>query len=97
AAAFLSANPRFAISALKRFTPVDFVSRVDAAGIAWHEKTLGQLFCDGSAQQIIGMLLHALSDAGVVLATGTSVEGIEKTGAGFALALSSGPVTCASL
>lgn len=97
AAAFLSANPRFAISALKRFTPADFIARVDAAGIAWHEKTLGQLFCDGSAQQIIDMLLRALSDAGVVLVTGTSVNAVEKTETGFALALSSGPVTCASL
>ncbi|MCY4180215.1 MAG: FAD-dependent oxidoreductase, partial [Litoreibacter sp.] len=43
---FLSQNPRFALSALKRYTQWDFIARVDAAGIAWHEKTLGQLFCD---------------------------------------------------
>ncbi len=45
---FLSANPHFAKSALSRFTPADFIALVDRHGIAWHEKTLGQLFCDGS-------------------------------------------------
>jgi len=54
---FLSANPHFARSALQRYTPTDFVELVDAHGIAWHEKTLGQLFCDGSARQIVAMLL----------------------------------------
>ena len=54
---FLSKNPRFALSALRRYTPRDFVARVDAAGIAWHEKTLGQLFCDDSARQIVEMLM----------------------------------------
>ena len=49
---FLSQNPRFALSALKRFTQWDFIARMDQAGIAWHEKTLGQLFCDGSATQV---------------------------------------------
>ncbi len=53
---FLSANPHFAKSALSRFTPQDFIARVDAAAIAWHEKTLGQLFCDGSARQIVTLL-----------------------------------------
>ena len=54
---FLSQNPRFCVSALKRYTQRDVIARVEAAGIAWHEKTLGQLFCDGSSQQIIDMLL----------------------------------------
>ena len=54
---FLSANPHFAKSALGRYTPADFIAMVDAHGIAWHEKTLGQLFCDGSARQIVAMLL----------------------------------------
>lgn len=53
---FLSANPHFAKSALSRFTPQDFIALVDAHGIAWHEKTLGQLFCDGSAKAIVAML-----------------------------------------
>ena len=64
-ARFLSANPRFALSALRRFTPQDFIARVDAAGIAWHEKTLGQLFCDGSARQIVDLFLDGMAQAGV--------------------------------
>ena len=54
---YLSANPHFAKSALGRFEPEDFIAMVDAAGIAWHEKTLGQLFCDGSARQIVALLM----------------------------------------
>lgn len=64
---FLSQNPRFALSALKRFTQWDFIARVDAAGIAWHEKTLGQLFCDGSAMQIVEMLRRDMARGGVTL------------------------------
>jgi predicted flavoprotein YhiN len=54
---YLSENPHFARSALSRYTPADFLALVEAHGIAWHEKTLGQLFCDGSARQIVDMLL----------------------------------------
>lgn len=54
---YLSANPHFAKSALARYTPADFIALVERHGIAWHEKTLGQLFCDGSAKQIVAMLL----------------------------------------
>ena len=54
---FLSANPHFAKSALGRYTPADFLELVERHGIAWHEKTLGQLFCDGSARQIVEMLV----------------------------------------
>ena len=53
---YLSANPHFAKSALSRYTPRDFIALVEAHGIAWHEKTLGQLFCDGSSKQIVAML-----------------------------------------
>src|SRR5499427_9632828 len=55
--AFLSANPHFCKSALARYTQHDFIALVEKHRIAWHEKTLGQLFCDGSARQIVGMLL----------------------------------------
>ncbi|MEO0056727.1 MAG: hypothetical protein RIT17_163 [Pseudomonadota bacterium] len=55
---YLSANPHFAKSALARYSPADFIALVDRYGIAWHEKTLGQLFCDGSAKQIVAMLLE---------------------------------------
>ena len=61
---FLSKNPRFALSALKRYTQWDFIARMDAAGIAWHEKTLGQLFCDGSAKEVVALLTGDLAAAG---------------------------------
>src|SRR5579863_676512 len=55
---FISANPHFARSALARYTPADFIALVEGHGIAYHEKTLGQLFCDGAAEQITAMLLR---------------------------------------
>ena len=71
---FLSQNPRFALSALRRFTQHDFIARVSAAGIAWHEKTLGQLFCDGSARQIVDLLVRDFTDAGGTLRLGVSIS-----------------------
>ena len=62
---YLSANPHFVKSALSRYTPQDFLELVERYGIAWHEKTLGQLFCDGSARQIVDMLLQECADGGV--------------------------------
>ena len=62
---YLSANPHFAKSALGRYTAADFIALVDRYGIAWHEKTLGQLFCDGSARQIVDMLLEECAKGGV--------------------------------
>ncbi len=62
---FLSANPHFAKSALSRYTQHDFIALVDKHGITWHEKTLGQLFCDGSARQIVAMLLAECAAVGV--------------------------------
>ena len=89
---FLGENPRFATSALKRFTQHDFIRRVDRAGIAWHEKTLGQLFCDDSAKQIIRMLTDDMRAAGAVLSLGISVERLTRSGDGFEAALSNGSV-----
>ncbi|MFD1911989.1 NAD(P)/FAD-dependent oxidoreductase [Halodurantibacterium flavum] len=77
---FLSQNPRFALSALRRYTQHDFIARVNAAGIAWHEKTLGQLFCDGSARQIVDMLLRDLAAAGGVLRLGVAPREIGHDG-----------------
>ena len=95
---FLGENPRFAASALGRYTQGDFVKRVDQAGIAWHEKTLGQLFCDDSAKQIIRMLTDDMRAAGVVLSLGVGVEGVERRGEGFEVALTDGSVVrCGSL
>ena len=70
---FLSANPHFAVSALARYTPADFLALVERHRIAWHEKTLGQLFCDGSARQIVAMLLDECDKGGVELALGHPV------------------------
>lgn len=77
---YLSANPHFAKSALARFKPADFIAMVDAHGIAWHEKTLGQLFCDGSAKDIIGLFLKELAAAGARLHLKQSVVSVERNG-----------------
>ena len=96
--AFLSQNPRFCISALKRYTAKDFIAAVDARGIAWHEKTLGQLFCDSSAKQIIEMLTDDMSQAGVELRLETGIDRVERVGEGYEVALTTGSrVACASL
>ena len=94
---FLSANPKFALSALRRYRPRDFIALVERYGIAYHEKTLGQLFCDGSAMQIITMLLTEMKAAGVQLRLLTGVEKVARTDAGFEVSLSSGDVRCHSL
>ena len=73
---FLSQNPRFCISALKRYSQHDFIKLVEKHNISYHEKTLGQLFCDHSAQDIIAMLLKEMDDAGVELKLKTSVKRI---------------------
>ncbi|KAA2316374.1 NAD(P)/FAD-dependent oxidoreductase [Pseudooceanicola sediminis] len=93
AANYLSANPHFAKSALARYTPWDFVSLVSEHGIAWHEKTLGQLFCDGSAQQIVDMLTGLVARAGADLRLQTSASGVERVAGGFALSLTRGDRT----
>jgi len=75
---FLSANPHFAKSALARYTPADFIRLVERHGIAYHEKTLGQLFCDGSAQQIVDMLMNECTDAGVRVIPSTVVNEVRR-------------------
>jgi predicted Rossmann fold flavoprotein len=87
---FLGENPRFATSALRRFTQHDFIKRVDRAGIAWHEKTLGQLFCDDSAKQIIQMLTDDMAAAGVVLRLKTGVDRLDRVDQGWSVGLSDG-------
>ncbi|MDB5451324.1 MAG: aminoacetone oxidase family FAD-binding enzyme [Phenylobacterium sp.] len=94
---FISANPRFCISALRRYRPADFIALVDRHRIAWHEKTLGQLFCDDSARQIIDMLLAEMRAHGVQLRLQTTVDGVEKTDAGFRLSMGGPQVSCAAL
>ncbi len=94
---FLSNNPHFCVSALKRFTQHDFIARVNARGIAWHEKTLGQLFCDGSAKEIIDMLLDDLKAAGGELMLEVEPSAIAKTGDAFRVETSAGAIDCSSL
>ena len=95
---FLGENPRFALSALRRFTQHDFIKMVDRHGIAWHEKTLGQLFCDDSAKQIIRMLTDEMKAAGVTLSLGVGVKTVERAGERFQVDLDDGSrVTAASL
>ncbi|MGR3758703.1 NAD(P)/FAD-dependent oxidoreductase [Roseobacteraceae bacterium NS-SX3] len=84
---YLSANPHFCKSALARYTQWDFIGLVDRHGIAWHEKTLGQLFCDGSSKQIIAMLAEEMQQAGAELWLSTSVETVERTPEGFRVQL----------
>lgn len=94
---FISGNPHFCISALSRYTQGDFIALVERHGIAYHEKTLGQLFCDGSARQVIDMLVSDMQDWGVELALSTEVRNVSKTADGFVLTLSAGSVACSSL
>ena len=103
--AFLGRNPRFALSALKRFTQWDFIARMDSAGIAWHEKTLGQLFCDGSAREVVAMLLRDLAAAGgqvrlnctVGDIAGDIAGNIAPSGARYVVQTGSGAVRAASV
>src|SRR5579884_1442105 len=75
---FISANPHFAKSALAAYTPADFIALVEKHRIAYHEKTLGQLFCDGSAQQIVTMLESECRKAGVQIVTNVLVVKVES-------------------
>ena len=75
---YISANPHFAKSALGRYTPADFIALVEAHDIAWHEKTLGQLFCDGSARQIVAMLEEECARAAVETRLLTRVTALSK-------------------
>ena len=73
---FLSANPHFAKSALGRYRPEDFIGLVDRHRIAWHEKTLGQLFCDGSARQIVHMLMEECAKGSVRISLGKAIADV---------------------
>jgi hypothetical protein len=75
---YLSANPHFAKSALARYTPADFIALVDRYGIAWHEKTLGQLFCDGSAKQIVAMLQAECPAENVTISCKTATTNVQR-------------------
>ena len=94
---FLSANPRFCHSALSGYTQRDFIALVEAYGIAWHEKTRGQLFCDGSSRQIIDMLLEECRKADAQLRLGARVSTVSRGEDGFAVVTDQGEFRCSSL
>ena len=94
---FLSSNPHFAKSALGRYQPADFVDLVQNYGIAWHEKTLGQLFCDGSAKQIVAMLLEECRKGHVAVRLNTAVTDISRTDSGIRVNLGGGTIDAQAL
>ncbi len=94
---FLSENPHFARSALARYTPQDFIRLVEAHGIPYHEKTLGQLFCDRTARDILDLLLKECAAAKVVIELETSVLHVEGVSEGFALETSGDTLRTQSL
>jgi len=94
---FICANPHFPKSALARFGPQDFLDRLARHNISWHEKTLGQLFCDGRSGVIIDMLLSELYETGGELRLATLVHGVERTGTGFRVGTSGGTIEAARL
>ncbi|PZU70357.1 NAD(P)/FAD-dependent oxidoreductase [Sphingobium sp.] len=94
---YLSANPHFAKSALGRYTPQDFLSLIGRYGIAWHEKTLGQLFCDGSAKQVVAMLEEECAAGGVTMALGQPVTDISHGDGLFRVKLGDRIVSAPSL
>jgi hypothetical protein len=94
---YLSQNPRFCVSALARYTPHDFIALVEKHRIAYHEKTLGQLFCDGSSQQIIGMLLEECRQVKVEIRLQTSIEQVGKPDGRFLVRTTDGEFSSESL
>lgn len=99
---YLSANPHFAKSALSRYTARDFLALVEAHGIAWHEKTLGQLFCDGSARQIVAMLLAECAKAeaaggGVEIGCSEEIAEVSHDGGGYRVMTSRGSFSAPAL
>lgn len=94
---FLSGNPHFCKSALKRYTQFDFIDLIAGSGITYHEKTKGQLFCDGSSRQVVDLFVGAMTAANVELALNTQIETVSKADDGFGVRLSAGTVSCRSM
>lgn len=94
---YISANPHFAKSALGRYTAADFLVLVEAHGIAWHEKTLGQLFCDGSAKQIVALLQDECDKGGVEIALGAAIRDIEHADGAYRVTFGDRTATAPSL
>ena len=94
---YLSQNPHFAKSAMARYTPKDFIALVEKHGIRYHEKTLGQLFCDDSARQIVAMLEKECAEAGVATRCGVNIAGVRSVASEaqrFLVSTSEGEIEC---
>ena len=96
-AAFVSDNPHFCKSALGRYKPSHFIALIERHGVAWHEKKLGQLFCDDSARQIVSLLLDEMRAAGAALRLGHPAADIRKTEPGFELTRDGRTIACEAL
>src|SRR5690606_12606961 len=94
---YLSSNPHFVKSALARYRPADFIALVEKHGIRYHEKKLGQLFCDDSAKQVVQMLADECRVAGVQILTRCETHAIDADSPGFALGTTRGRLECDSL
>ena len=97
---YLSQNPHFAKSAMARYTPKDFIALVEKHGIRYHEKTLGQLFCDDSARQIVAMLEKECVEANVTTRCGVNIAGVrsaESEAQRFLVSTSEGEIACESV
>ena len=94
---YISANPHFAKSALGRYAPADVIALVEAHGIAWHEKTLGQLFCDGSARQIVAMLEEECARGGVETRLSTRIAAVSKPDDRFRVETPAGTIEAGAL
>ena len=94
---FLSSNPQFCRSALSGYSQRDFIALVESYGIAYHEKTRGQLFCDGSSQQIIDMLLEECRKARAQLKLGVRISAVSRNESGFIIVTDQGEFRCRSL
>ncbi len=94
---YLSQNPHFAKSALSRYTAQDFLALVERHGIAWHEKTLGQLFCDGSARQIVAMMLDECASGGVEIRCDAAISKVSHDGVQFTVTASGQTATAPKL
>ena len=94
---YLSANPHFAVSALTRYTAQDFVDLVERHDIAWHEKTLGQYFCDGRATQIVQMLLDECAAGGVAMQLGEAIRAVDHADGQFRVSIDGRSLTAPAL
>ena len=94
---YISSNPHFVKSALSSYTQWDFIALVEKHGIAYHEKTLGQLFCDKSSKQILEMLLTECEEVGVEILTHCQITSVEQLSDGYSLQTSLGEFACHSL